>query len=86
MFFTSTQLRSAPIKKPLAKIADNLKEVQPTIFTSVPRLLEKFYDRFISTGRKLNKIKKKIVDVLGRIYGRSHLLSLERSTNILKKP
>lgn len=42
----------------LGTIADNLKEVQPTIFTTVPRLLEKFYDRIIATGRKLKGKKK----------------------------
>ncbi len=42
----------------LGTIADNLREVQPTIFTTVPRLLEKFYDRIIATGRKLKGKKK----------------------------
>ena len=44
----------------LGTIADNLREIKPTIFTTVPRLLEKFYDRIIATGRKMPKIKKKI--------------------------
>lgn len=44
----------------LGTIADNLKEVQPTIFTTVPRLLEKFYDKILGTGRKLKGIKRKL--------------------------
>ncbi|MEG2070679.1 MAG: long-chain fatty acid--CoA ligase [Bacteroidales bacterium] len=44
----------------LAKIAENLNEIRPDIFTSVPRLLEKFYDKIIATGRKQKGIKKKI--------------------------
>jgi len=42
----------------MATIADNLKEVRPDIFTSVPRLLEKFYDKILSVGYKQKGIKK----------------------------
>ena len=44
----------------IAKIAENLQEIQPDIFTTVPRLLEKFYDKIIAVGRKQKGIKKKI--------------------------
>jgi long-chain acyl-CoA synthetase len=39
-------------------ISDNLKEVHPEVFSSVPRLLEKVYDKILSTGEKLTGIKK----------------------------
>jgi len=42
----------------IATISDNIKEVQPQIMTSVPRLLEKIYDKIVSTGSKLNGPKK----------------------------
>ncbi len=42
----------------LAKITDNMKEVNPTIFTTVPRLLEKVYDKIMAQGRKLTGIKR----------------------------
>lgn len=41
-----------------ATVGDNLKEVKPDIFTTVPRLLEKVYDKIIASGRKLKGIKK----------------------------
>jgi long-chain acyl-CoA synthetase len=41
-------------------IADNLKEVQPQIFVTVPRLLERVYDKLIAAGEKLTGIKKKL--------------------------
>ncbi len=41
-----------------ATVGDNLKEVKPDIFTTVPRLLEKVYDKIIANGRKLTGIKK----------------------------
>ncbi|MCU0429547.1 MAG: long-chain fatty acid--CoA ligase [Cytophagaceae bacterium] len=39
-------------------IADNLKEVQPHMFTTVPRLLEKVYDKIVAKGSELTGIKK----------------------------
>lgn len=42
----------------LEKISDNLKEVQPHIFTTVPRLLEKVYDKIILKGNQLSGIQK----------------------------
>ena len=44
----------------LAKIQENMVELQPDIFTTVPRLLEKIYDKILAQGRKLTGIKKKI--------------------------
>ncbi|MBN1144023.1 MAG: long-chain fatty acid--CoA ligase [Bacteroidales bacterium] len=44
----------------MGTIADNLREVKPHVFISVPRLLERTYDKIISKGRDLKGIKKQI--------------------------
>ena len=41
-------------------ISDNLKEVKPNVFSTVPRLLEKVYDRIVAKGHKLTGIKKQL--------------------------
>jgi long-chain acyl-CoA synthetase len=43
-----------------ATVGDNLREIKPDILSTVPRLLEKVFDRIIGTGRKLTGIKKMI--------------------------
>lgn len=42
----------------MATIGDNLREVRPDILSTVPRLLEKIFDKIMGTGRKLKGIKK----------------------------
>lgn len=44
----------------LETIADNLREVKPDMFTTVPRLLEKVYDRIMQKGSELKGVKKKL--------------------------
>ncbi len=44
----------------LETIAENLKEVQPHMFTTVPRLLEKVYDRIMQKGNELTGTKRKL--------------------------
>jgi long-chain acyl-CoA synthetase len=44
----------------LGTISDNLKEIKPHIFITVPRLLERVYDRIIGVGKDLKGIKKQI--------------------------
>ncbi len=39
-------------------IGDNLKEIKPQVFSSVPRLLEKVYDKIVSKGHELTGVKK----------------------------
>jgi long-chain acyl-CoA synthetase len=39
-------------------IGDNIREVKPHVFTAVPRLLEKVYDKIIDKGAQLTGIKK----------------------------
>jgi long-chain acyl-CoA synthetase len=41
-----------------ATIADNMREIKPDILSTVPRLLEKIYDKIIGSGRKLKGVKK----------------------------
>lgn len=41
-------------------VGDNLKEIKPQIFVTVPRLLEKVYDKIIAKGAELKGIKKSL--------------------------
>jgi long-chain acyl-CoA synthetase len=41
-------------------IGENIKEVKPHMFTAVPRLIEKVYDKIISKGEELTGIKRKL--------------------------
>ena len=54
----------------LDTIGENLKEVQPSVFTTVPRLLEKVYERIMAKGQALTGIKRKLffwaVDLAGK--------------------
>lgn len=42
----------------LETIGDNLKEVKPFAFSTVPRLLEKVYDKIVTKGNELSGIKR----------------------------
>lgn len=44
----------------LETIGDNLKEVKPEVFSTVPRLLEKVYDKIVAKGSDLTGIKHKM--------------------------
>ncbi len=44
----------------IEKIGDNVREVQPTVMTGVPRLTEKVYERIIAKGSELTGIKRKL--------------------------
>jgi long-chain acyl-CoA synthetase len=43
-----------------ATVGDNLRDIKPHILSTVPRLLEKVFDRIMNSGRKLTGIKKMI--------------------------
>ena len=44
----------------LEAIGENLKEVQPFCFTTVPRLLEKVYEKIMAKGNELTGFKRKL--------------------------
>ncbi|MCO5233346.1 MAG: long-chain fatty acid--CoA ligase [Chitinophagales bacterium] len=46
----------------LETIADNLQEVKPYCFTTVPRLLEKVYEKILAKGAALTGVKKLLFD------------------------
>ncbi|MCJ8164774.1 long-chain fatty acid--CoA ligase [Pontibacter sp. E15-1] len=44
----------------IERVADNLKEVKPHVFTTVPRLLEKIYDKIVAKGLELTGVKRQL--------------------------
>lgn len=44
----------------LNKLAENLKEINPHMFATVPRVIERFYDKIIAKGSKLSAVKKRL--------------------------
>jgi len=44
----------------MATVANNLREIKPDIFSTVPRLLEKVYDKIIGKGKELSFLKRNI--------------------------
>ena len=44
----------------LETVGENLKEVKPTVFCTVPRLLEKVYEKIMAKGSELSGVKKKL--------------------------
>lgn len=44
----------------LETIGENIKEVHPQIFTAVPRLIEKVFDKIMAKGEELKGIKRKL--------------------------
>lgn len=41
-------------------IGDNLKEIKPDLFTTVPRVLEKVYEKIMTKGEELTGVKRKL--------------------------
>ncbi len=59
----------------IEKIGDNLKEVKPHLFSTVPRLLEKVYDKIVAKGNEQTGIKKALFFwalELGLAYDKKH--------------
>jgi long-chain acyl-CoA synthetase len=55
----------------LDTIAENLKEIKPNLFCTVPRLLEKVYEKIMAKGSELHGVKRKLFDwavALGNEY------------------
>lgn len=44
----------------MESIGDNLKEIKPHVFNTVPRLLEKIYDKIVAKGYELSGVKKSL--------------------------
>ncbi|MBK8498069.1 MAG: long-chain fatty acid--CoA ligase [Flavobacteriales bacterium] len=72
----------------LEDLGDRIREVQPDVFTAVPRLLEKIYDKIIAKGEALSGIKRALFfwaldlgldyDVHGRSWWYNAQLALAR--------
>ena len=67
----------------IATIADNMKEVHPTMMCAVPRVLEKFYDKIYGSGKNMKGLSKNIfywamhLTERYKIEGRSWFYNLE---------
>ena len=44
------------------RVGEHLRDVEPTVFSTVPRVLEKVYERILSAGHALSGAKKQLFD------------------------
>jgi long-chain acyl-CoA synthetase len=44
----------------MEKIGDNIREIHPQVFSAVPRLLEKVFDRIVDKGKELTGVKRSL--------------------------
>ncbi len=69
----------------IATIADNMKEVHPTMMCAVPRVLEKFYEKIYNSGKSMKGLSKSIfywsmrLTERYKIEGRSWIYNLKLS-------
>lgn len=76
---------SIHFQESLEDLGDRIREVRPHVFTAVPRLLEKIYDRIMSKGEALTGIKRALFFwsiSLGErydVHGRGFLYDLQLS-------
>jgi len=56
----------------IEKVGDNLKEIKPNYFTTVPRLLEKIFDKIMEVGRELKQPKQAIFGWAVRLANQYH--------------
>lgn len=63
----------------LGTIAQDMKEVQPTMMTAVPRVLEKFYDKIYISGEKQPLIKRALFYWALKVGRQYKIIDEERS-------
>ncbi|MCB9169793.1 MAG: long-chain fatty acid--CoA ligase [Flavobacteriales bacterium] len=51
---------SVHFQESLDDLGDRIREVAPDVFTAVPRLLEKIYDKILGRGEELKGVKRKL--------------------------
>lgn len=51
---------SIHFQESLDDLGDRIREVEPDVFTAVPRLLEKIYDKIVAKGDALTGVKRKL--------------------------
>ncbi|MBL7755406.1 MAG: long-chain fatty acid--CoA ligase [Chitinophagaceae bacterium] len=62
MYIYITKCVSIYFAEGMETIGPNLKEVKPVVFTTVPRLLEKVYEKIDAKGSELSGFKRKLFD------------------------
>lgn len=59
-YYVLSRMSATYYAESIEKIGDNLREVQPHFMCTVPRLLEKVYDKIVLKGSELSGIKKRL--------------------------
>ncbi len=60
IYYYLTQGGAIYYAESIDKISENFLEIQPNYFTTVPRLLEKVFEKIMQKGRELSSLKKAI--------------------------